>query len=634
MCGIAGIAGFRDDNLVVRMTELLCHRGPDDYGHACADNISLGMRRLSIIDLEHGHQPMHANGASVSIVYNGEVYNFRELRQQLEQLGYSFKTNSDTEVVLQGYMAWGLDVFLKLNGMFAVALADHRNTPQLVLARDRFGTKPLYYHCDNERLTFASELKSVLANKRISRTLNPHAVHQYLQLRYVPGNECLFKGIHKLAAASYLVFRSGQEPRKTTYWTVPYPEKKLNISFRDAVTEVRTLLRTSVRRRMIADVPVGAFLSGGVDSSVIVSLMREFNSGELNTFSVGFGTENDETSLARETAAQLGTNHHEIVCSDEDFAHIEDIAWSLDEPIGDAIVLPMYLLARKASSKVKVVLAGEGADEVFGGYLFQKTLLAAQRYRSHVPAVFRRIACGLLRFVPHGMLNAAFEYPAALGTKGKERLVEYLKCIESDSLVSQYRSLISLYSSEELGSVYSTAFREKLEKERPYVRTQLDTSVTGNASWLDPILSLSFWDWLPDDIMMKLDKMTMAHSLEGREPYLDHELVAYVNSLPDAYRIRGWKDKRLLRAAAEDILPQRTAYRKKKPFYIPIDTYFQQPTFRDIFNHFKRHNQLGEIFCEDYLESLSLSQTSLIESKQLFSLIILNTWLECMGKTA
>lgn len=623
MCGIIGIGGFRDDNLVQRMNQSIIHRGPDDKGYFYSINHSLGMRRLSIIDLQTGHQPMFACEKKVAIVFNGEIYNYKEIRALLEDKGHVFRSQSDTETILLGYIEWGLNILDKLNGMFSIAISDNREKPVLYLIRDRLGVKPLYYHFEQGRLTFGSEIKAVLKNERINRQINPWALHHYFKLRYVPGNDTLIKGLCKLPAGCWLRFLDN-DINITNYWSPTFPEKKRKINYYEASEGLKEKLEKAIKRRLVSDVPVGAYLSGGLDSSVIAALMAKFHSGPINTFTIGFNSANDETHQALETARYLGTDHHEIYCNDKDFEDLEKIVWHLDEPIGDAIVLPMYLLAKEARKHVKVILAGEGADEIFGGYLFHKTLNAVSRYKGYIPRHLRMLIRSVFRKVPHGLINCAFQYPANLGESGKKKLTEFLVEIENKTSSEQYRSLISLYSDTELSTLYHPQFKTDLKNNNNYFAE----NIVGGASNLDFILGYQYRDWLPDDILMKLDKMTMAHSLEGRVPFLDHELVNYVNGLPDHYKIRGWKDKFILRQYAKDILPSQNARRPKIPFYIPMDEYFKKPTFSKLLDQFREENYLDGILQPELLSKFDGSTNNLIESKQLFSMMILNLWIK------
>ena len=623
MCGIVGIAGFRDDQLVQRMCSLIEHRGPDDIGTYFSDIHSLGMRRLSIIDLVSGHQPMYACGDKVVIVFNGEIYNFMEIRVELEKKGHQFKTNSDTEVILNLYLEWGLEGISRLNGMFAFAISDQREAPVLYLIRDRFGVKPVYYSLIGGKLLFASETKALLASPLLSRKLNSHAINLYLQFRYVPGEKSMFNDVTKLPAGSVLKFSNGKI-EITRYWQPEFPEKKIRISEKEAIDRLQVYMETSVKRRLVSDVPVGSFLSGGVDSSIIVAIMRGTHTGPLHTFCIGFNHATDERKYAAEVAQILGTDHHEIICNDSDFSELDRIVWHMDEPIGDAIILPTFLLSHEARKLVKVVLSGEGADEVFGGYLFHKTLLAISRYKKLVPGLIRGMGRGAFGLVPHQLINMAFEYPADLGQDGKNKLVRFLDDIENLSIPALYRSLMTLFPTEELTLRYTPGFAAELKKSTSY----FSDKILDSRNDLDKILNVQYRDWLPDLIMLRFDKMTMANSLEGREPYLDHEMFSFAQSLPDKLKVNGWKEKIILRKLGERYLPGHIINRKKSPFYIPLEEYFQRPTFRGLFESFREENYLGDIFSKSYLDSLNLNNTGLVKSKQLFSLITLNRWMK------
>lgn len=621
MCGIAGFAGFRDDELLGKMCVAMEHRGPDEGGTFCTDGMSIGMRRLAIIDVAHGQQPMVAEDGKIALIFNGAIYNYRELRAPLIRAGRKFNTHSDTEVILAGYQEYGLGIIDKLIGMFAIAIIDRREKPVLYLIRDRFGVKPLYYHrMANNALIFASELKAILCKKDIPKEINPPAVDLYLRLRYVPGEQCLLKGFYKLPPGSILKC-DGDAITIRKYWMPSIPETKRNITLEDAVEELGVHLETSVRRRLVADVPVGSFLSGGLDSGLMTAIMAKYHGGGLNTFSVGFGGKMDETALAAQTASFLGTRHHEIICRDADFADIDKAIWHLDEPVGDAIILPTYLLAKEARKHVKVVLGGEGADEVFGGYLFHKTLLAAVKYRNGCPSLLRAFARKLLSLAPHQAINIFFDYPSALGKEGKHKLEMFLREIEGEGTAELFRSLITLFSPDTLRGLYTRDFSDSLAAGGSYLRDGGNVSGT-----LDSILGLQYRDWLSDLIMLRFDKMTMANSLEGREPYLDHEMFDFVGSLPDGHKIKMWKDKVVLRRLAEKYLPMQIAHAKKKPFYIPLDEYFGGKTFKGLFESFREENYLGGIISSDYITNLNLGNANFISSKQLFSLIALNRW--------
>ena len=587
MCGIVGFAGFRDDGLLRSMRNSIFHRGPDAHGEFITDDFSIGMQRLKIIDLEGGSQPMYSPDKKIVMVYNGEIYNYLELKKTLETKGHSFKTDSDTEVLLHSYMQWGIAMVEKLNGMFSFAICDLKEK-KIYLARDRAGIKPLYYYYLESKLIFSSELKAILKYKKEKNfNLNNKAIDEYLKLRYVPGDGTLIKNINKLPAGNILEYKDNSIILNP-YWKLDFSSKNENISFFDAVDKLDEKISKSINYRLIADVPVGAYLSGGVDSSIICSYAREKNSN-LNTFSIGFNSNDDELSNAKITSKLLDTNHKEIICNDSDFENFEKICWHLDEPIGDAIVLPMYLLSKEASKDVKVVLSGEGGDEIFGGYLFHKTLLNINRYKKFIPLKIRKLLESIIHLVPHQLINKFFSYPANLGSDGKEKILNFLSDIERQNISNQYRSIISLFSENQLSQLYLKSFNSEV-KSTEYI----DNSISGKTT-LDNILSIQYNDWLQDNILMKLDKMTMANSIEGRVPFLDHTLIEYAASLPTKMKVSNWNDKVILRMLSEKKLPNEISYRTKKPFYIPIDKYFKRPTFKKIFDQFKEENYLDEI---------------------------------------
>jgi asparagine synthase (glutamine-hydrolysing) len=431
----------------------------------------------------------------------------------------------------------------------------------------------------------------------------------------------MFRDVNKLPAGSILRFCKG-EISITRYWIPEFAQDKIKISMEKAVDRLQEFMETSVKLRLVSDVPVGAFLSGGVDSSIVVAIMARLHSGPLHTFCIGFDSDKDETRYAAEVARLFDTVHHEITCKDSDFEDLDRIIWHLDEPIGDAIILPTYLLAKAARQQVKVVLSGEGADEVFGGYLFHKTLLAVCRYKKYIPGLVRWMGRETFSRLPHGLINKVFEYPADLGEDGKTKLMYFLNDIEHLPIPALYRSLMTLFSERELAFHYTPDFVSELRDSGTYFS---DQELKGNND-LDKILNVQYRDWLPDLIMMRLDKMTMANSLEGREPYLDHKMFHFASSLPDNNKVKCWKEKLILRKLGERYLPKNIIYRKKTPFYIPLEEYFQRPTFKKLYESFREENYLKGIFEKSFLENLNLENTGLMKSKQLFSLIVLNRW--------
>ena len=625
MCGICGFLGIEEPGLLEDMLATIHHRGPDDGGHFIEDDVALGHRRLSIIDVRGGHQPMRTPDGRFAIVYNGEIYNFRELRQDLEARGVRFETRSDTEVLLRLYEREGAAALERLNGMFAFAIWD-RERRELFLARDRIGIKPLYFVELPGRFLFASETKALLRYRGWDRNLNPHALKDYLALRYVPGDVGLFREVRRLLPGHWLRVRDGQLQMER-YWAPPLAPGPRPRSAGEALDSLDELLERSVRRRMISDVPLGAYLSGGLDSSILVALLSKLADAPVKTFSVGFDYAHDELGLAAETARLLGSDHTEVACRAEDVMLLPEIVRHADEPLGDAIAIPMYLLAREAKKQVSVILTGEGADEIFGGYLFHKVMWAAELYRRLAPGPLRRwVVEPLLSITPASLMNVAFRYPAYLGDRGKQKALDYLQLLGSGDLDRGYRHLISLFDRRDTDSLYTAEFQARLREEPAAWTSPVDTE----GERFDQLLRLQFGHWLPDNMLLRNDKMSMAHAVEGRVPYLDHEVVEFAFSLPRNLRLRGLVGKYLLRRLGERLLPRSTARRRKMPFYVPVEQYFQQKPFVEMMD-----DLLGEasvrrrgIFRPEAVAQLrrSLHDREFLLVKQAFSLMTLELW--------
>ncbi|MCE7887428.1 MAG: asparagine synthase (glutamine-hydrolyzing) [Alphaproteobacteria bacterium PRO2] len=619
MCGIAGFSGFKGDSAgtIARMIDRIAHRGPDDEGILLAGNTAIGMRRLSIIDIAHGKQPITLD--DLSIVFNGEIYNHADLRLELEAKGCVFQTQSDTEVVLQGYKIWGEDCLTRLRGMFAFAIFNQRDE-SLFIARDRIGIKPLYYAQINGQLIFASEIKSLLQHPDLPRDVNPAAIDEYLSLRYVPGPQTLFSHIKKFPPAHFMVWRKGQGSLKR-YWT-PGSQPAWNGTRAEAQEAFDHAFDEATRIHMLSERPVGAFLSGGLDSAAIASSLTGQFPQQLKTFAVGFGWEGDELSDAAATAKFLRTDHYEIICGAEDTSLLGKIIWNLDEPIGDGIVLPMYLLSRLASEKVTVVQSGEGADEILGGYFMHRVIKWASVYSRYVPGLIQSGAImPLIKAVPASLLNQAFDYPGELGEAGKKRLLEFLSILGKNSTAEQYRFLISLFSETDKQSFYTPEFSKQLASHRNEESALLD---------FNNMLALQFEHWLPDDILCKLDKMTMAHSLEGRVPYMDHKFVELVMSMPPGYKIGPKGNKLLLRNYLAKTRASGTAKRKKKPFYIPINQYLNSEPLKGMVAELLSESAVKKrgLFRWEAIRNLrqAADQPGFLFGKQIFSLAMLELW--------
>jgi asparagine synthase (glutamine-hydrolysing) len=627
MCGICGFTGFRDDALLAGMTESLRHRGPDAAGDLITDGASLGHRRLSIIDLEGGRQPIANEDGTISVICNGEIYNYRELRAELIARGHTFQTSSDTEVIVHLYEDYGPACVEKLIGMFALAVWDGPRNLMLV-ARDRVGIKPLYYVDHEGRFLFASELKSLLACPGLDLAVDPAAIHRYLALRYVPGPGTMFRSIRKFPAGTYAVVRDGRATF-TRYWEPKLYDGPFDRSDEDYVDEFAERFERSIRRRLIADVPLGAYLSGGLDSSVIVAAMSKLTSGPVRTFTVGFDYEHDELGEAAATAKLLGCRHTEIPCGVGDIAHLPKIVWHLDEPLGDAIVIPMYLLAREAKKQVTVVLTGEGADETLGGYLFHRALLMGNRLARAVPRSLRSaVMLPALQATPAAALNLAFDYPANLGDRGKLKVIDFARLLDEEHLPQAYLHLISLFDGRDTPTLYSNEFARSLNGGGLAVETIGGENMA--APFLNRALHLQFDHWLPDDILMKQDKMSMASGIEGRVPFLDHELVEFSLRVPPHMKIRRKRPKHILRSYAERLLPRETTTRGKKPFYAPFEKYLEHPAFLEILDDTLSEKTVRErgLFRPESVAALrdATRAGDFVHAKQVFSLVVLELW--------
>jgi asparagine synthase (glutamine-hydrolysing) len=557
MCGICGVVRMNsparvDEDVLRRMSDTLLHRGPDDGDVFLAGNVGLGHRRLSIIDLSGGHQPMANDDDSVWIVYNGEIYNFLELRAMLEAKGYSFKTKSDTEVILRSYEAFGGACVERLRGMFAFAIWDVREG-RLFIARDRVGIKPLYYTVHDGTFLFASEIKALLQWPEVPREIDPVALRQYLQLRYVPGPRTMFRDIFKLQPGHTLTLSRGKITLHE-YWDLPLDEAEASAG-NDAVEHFRHLLDESVRMHLVSDVPLGVFLSGGLDSSTVVGSMAPLVDA-IQTFSVGYpdggpGSEMTEFAFARMVAERFGTIHRELELGpDLYWQSLDRLTWHFDEPVADPAAVPLYFLSKRARDFVTVVLSGEGADEMLAGYAIYQKMLTLERLR-RIPGA--SLGAGLARHMPGRKLR---RYLGALGRPLHQR----------------YRGVSSLFSKEESHNLLVSELRVDAHD------ADLDELHFDRLADLDPLRQMLYFDmkvWLPDDLLVKADKMTMATSVELRVPFLDHRLLEYAWRLPSDLKLRAGTGKHLLRQAAAGRVPAPILSRSKLGFPVPTRGWFQ-----------------------------------------------------------
>jgi asparagine synthase (glutamine-hydrolysing) len=563
MCGIAGWVAVPESTLaedtLASMLQAIAHRGPDDEGTSrfrCAGtghHVFLGHRRLAIIDPEGAHQPMCDAGAGLALTFNGEIYNFRELREELGRLGYRFTRDSDTEVLLRAYQHWEGGVVHHLRGMFAFAIWDARNE-RLFMARDRFGEKPLYLCEDASGLYFASEIKALLRVPGIKPAVDLGAVWDYLAYRYVPGPKTLFTGIRKLLPGTTATWESGKL-REERYWQAPdRSQHPYQQPPRDVVETFLSRLDEAVRLQMVSDVPFGAFLSGGLDSSTIVALMSRHNT-KVNTFTVGFGEDRySELAYAAEVAKHLGTRHHEIVVDHRDLVErLPRLVAFRDAPVSEPSDIPIHMLACEASRSVKMVLTGEGSDEILGGYTKHVVERLARGYQL-LPGYLRH------RFIAPLTYALPYDY-------------RRIKTAVTNLNIEDWRERYVRW----FGALNRT------ERDRLSVLRLNGTPVTDappfdadpHSSALRRILYFDQASWLPDNLLERGDRMTMAASIEARVPFLDHELAAFVSSLPDNFRVRGWCGKWVLREAGKRLLPERILARRKVGFRVPVNEWFR-----------------------------------------------------------
>lgn len=570
MCGIAGILAPTHDAMVPEgrirdMLASIAHRGPDGMDIWRKPGIALGHQRLAIIDLVTGDQPMVSADGQVAIIQNGEVYNFRDIRRNLEERGHQFRTTSDTEVMLAAYREYGQRCVDHFRGMFALAIYDQRER-SLFLARDRLGVKPLHYaQLPDRSIIFGSELKALLAHPELRRTIEPTAVEDYFAYGYVPDSNCILQNVRKLAAGHHITLRPGAPmPASSQYWDIDYTTR-IRGKPADLAAELTDRLRESVKLRMIADVPLGAFLSGGVDSSAVVAMMASQSDRPVNSCSIGFDVAGyDETGYADQIAGRYQTNHRSRVVSADDFSLVDTLVAAYDEPFADASALPTYRVSQLARETVTVALSGDGADEAFAGYRRHRMHMAEESVRSRLPLTLRRNLFG-----PLGRVFPKLDWAPQMF-----RAKSTLESLGRSSGEAYFHS-ISMASDTVREGLFRTDFRRATGNYRPeslYLRTM------ENAPCSDELGRVQYADmkhWLPGDILTKSDRASMAVGLEAREPLLDQELVQWAAGLPVELRISGGQGKWLLKKAMEPFVPHPLLYRPKMGFVVPVSNWFR-----------------------------------------------------------
>jgi asparagine synthase (glutamine-hydrolysing) len=538
------------------------------------EGVALGMRRLSIIDLSTGHQPIHNEDQTVWIVFNGEIYNFPELRRELEAAGHRFYTNTDTEAIVHAYEQWGTGAIRRLRGMFGLAIWDVR-TKSLLIARDRAGIKPMYYADVNGRLYFGSELKSLLEAPDLPRDLDLDALDHYLSFLYTPREGSIFKRVRKLPPGHLMTWRNGTL-KVEQYWQLS-AEEDFRGSEGDAVAQLRRVLTDAVRCHLLSDVPLGAFLSGGIDSSLVVGLMSEISGSRVKTFSIGFDEPAfDELEHARKVAQHFGTEHHEFVVKPDAISILDRLVWHFDEPFADPSAIPTWYVSEMARRHVTVVLSGDGGDELFGGYdryVPHPRVVAFDRYS---PRALRRVAAIAAAQLPHG-------------ARGKN----FLRHIGRDEQ-GRYLDAIRFFGADEKPALLSAEVRRALRGPDPETRLAQHFERFAHLPWPSQMMRFDAETYLPEDVLTKVDRMSMAHSIESRVPLLDNEVIDFAATLPASLKIKDGRRKHVLKEVAATLLPRDILERRKQGFGVPLGTWFR--------------GNLRELFADTLLSPSSLQR--------------------------
>ncbi len=622
MCGICGQYNFTsgaqvDPQAIERMMDTIVHRGPDDSGLHLDGPLGLGFRRLAIIDLSPaGHQPMSDRDESVWIVFNGEIYNYQSLRQDLHARGHVFRSQSDTEVIIHLYKEYGLDCLRHLRGMFGFAIWDQRRR-RLFIARDRVGIKPLYYCQTLGTLYFASELKAILTDPAVSREINPGALRQFFSFNYVPGEETMFKSIRKLPPGHYLVAEDGKVSIQR-YWDLSFNRARASRSFDEVVEELYGLLGSTVRDHMIADVPVGVLLSGGVDSSAVLSYAVQGTTKKIKTFTVGFDGDQvvDERPYARLAAERFGTEHYELTISADDFwDFLPRYVWHMEEPVCEPPAVALYYVSKLARGQVKVLLSGEGGDEAFAGYPNYPNMLQLDRLSRALGPLAR------LAGAATGLIGGLF---------GLERIQRYAAAL-GRPLAENYYSRSSdptSFFNRNAGQLFTPGFLASTANDTAAATMAGLLRPTRDWPLLDQMLYADTKTWLPDDLLIKADKITMANSLELRVPLLDHQVLEFAASLPSDYKVRGRETKRALKAAFAKELPTEVINRKKAGFPVPYAGWMRK----------ELRGKVEEILLSDQTTRRGYFQRGEVEKllkanqqtgnypKEVFSLLVIEFW--------
>jgi asparagine synthase (glutamine-hydrolysing) len=621
MCGICGKLEFShgakvSPSLIKAMADTIVHRGPDDEGFHVSGQIGLGFRRLSIIDLRGGHQPLSNEDGSVWVIFNGEIYNYQELRKRLLEKGHIFRTNTDTEVLVHLYEEHGEGMVQQLRGMFAFALWDEPNK-SLLLARDRVGIKPLYYHLSPHSLVFASEIKAILADPAVQPEINVPVIDRFFSFYYVPGEETLLKGICKLAPGHYMLIKQGQAQIRQ-YWDLHFPDQTGGLNLKRTEEELLHLLDETVRLHMISDVPVGFLLSGGVDSTAMLRLATGKTDQAISSYTVGFCEPGvtDERPYARLAASVCGSEHHEITITSKDFADfLPQYMWHMEEPVCEPPAVALYYISKFARQFVTVLISGEGGDEAFAGYQNYRNLLWLERLKK-LPSPFRQLLFGTL---------------SGIGRLTYSRKLAYYSNLAGIPFESYYYSRTSgptLLFNRQGSSPYSKEFAEHIDKQASLSPVNKYLQKCAGKDMLSRMLYVDTKTWLPDDLLLKADKITMANSLELRVPLLDHKVLEFAAALPSNFKVHNFTTKYIAKRALGGLVPKEILNRKKTGFPVPYELWmrtglkdwvhqllFDQKTLDR--GYFDR-NKIERMLLEDQQQGGF--------SKEIFSLVALELW--------
>lgn len=619
MCGIAGKLNFGSNPdispaLITAMLDMIRHRGPDDEGLYVSGPVGLGHRRLSIIDLSSGHQPLSNEDGTVWLVFNGEIYNYKELRRYLVSQGHTFKTQTDTEVIVHLYEELGESCVEKLRGMFAFALWDVRDR-LLLLARDRVGIKPLYYSLTNSAVVFGSEIKAILADPAITAECAPEMIDRFLTFYYMPGEETLFRNINKLAPGSYMTVRHGKAEIRQ-YWDLQFTKSNLNLH--QAEAELSSLLDETVQLHMISDVPVGFLLSGGVDSTAMLGFASEKTEQPLSSYTVGFTDAGvvDERPYAELAARTYGTEHHAMSIDAADFQNfLPDYVWHMEEPVCEPPAIALYYVSRLAKQYVKVLISGEGGDEAFAGYQNYRTMLWMERFKKH---------CSFGR-------DMAFKGISALNTVLRsDRVAEYAPLLKTPFEAYYYSRTSNPFRffNSRFEQLYSPDFRSLVQKDRSLRSIRGHLHRRPDADILDRMLYVDLKTWLVDDLLLKADKMTMANSVELRVPLLDHKVLEFAASLPSNFKVHKFTTKYILKRSLSKRVPRAILKRKKVGFPVPYASWMRKELRAWVHDVLLDSRTLARGYfdkrCIEQLLSDNLRTG--IYPKEIFSLVVLELW--------